>query len=183
MSGIYKNGIVKTSTIIESSSTMLNTFTAHSYTPTTALNSCIERYITGFVKGKSYAVELIVTWNGFKTNASSNFDMWFQGATYSGGSWNWNSVNYLAKALSSICYLKTLVLSVDSGTTYLYNEFTSSGDATGYAIGIRSNYSNGTGTIAYSNLKIAPLDSFVKSRNDGCKISNSKIVMNNCIEL
>lgn len=183
MSAIYKNGIINTDVILESSTTMLNTFTSGGYTPTTSINSCIGSNITGFVKGTKYAVEMIVTWKGFKTDTASNFGAWFQGSTYIGGTWNWNNTNYLSTALASACSLKSLVLSADSGTKYIYTEFTSSSDATGYSLGMRFDYSNGTGSIAYSNLKVTPLESFIKSSNDGGKIYNSKIVMNDFVEL
>ena len=48
---------------------------------------------------------------------------------------------------------------------------------------MRFDYSNGTGSIAYSNLKVTPLDSFVKSNNDGGKLYDSKIIMNDFIEI
>lgn len=183
MSSIYKNGIVSTDEITESSTAMLNTFTSGGYTPTTATNSCIQSNITRFVKGKKYAVEMILKWSGFKTNTATNFNAFFQGSTYVDGSWTWSGSNYLTTSINSASNLKNTVLSADSGTKYIYAEFTSSGDATGYGLGMRFDYSNGTGSIAYSNLKVTPLDSFVKSSNDGGKLYNSKILMNDFIEL
>lgn len=183
MSGIYKSGIVKSDEIVESSTTMLNTFTSNGYTPTTEKNSTIQSNVTGFVKGKTYAVEMVITWKGFKTNVADNFGAWIQGSAYADGAWSWSVANPLANALSLACNIKSLVLSADSGTKYLYTEFTSSGDATGYGLGMRFDYSNGTGYIAYSNLKITPIDTFVKSNGDGGKIYNSKMIMNDFIEL
>lgn len=183
MSSIYKNGIVSTDEITESLTTMLNTFTSGGYTPSNIQNACIQSNINGFVKGKKYAVEIVLQWSGFKTNAATNFNAYFQGSICADGSWTWNASNYLTNAINSVSNLKDTVLNADSGTKYIYTEFTSSGDATGYGLGMRFDYSNGTGSIAYSNLKVTPLDSFVKSNNDGGKLYDSKIIMNDFIEI
>lgn len=174
MTQFYKNGIIKTGQFIAPDSTLLNTFTSESYTPTTDNNSCMEKSITGFEKNKSYVIELLVFWRGFKTSVASNFDIFFQGSNYNGTEWVWTG-NTMTSSLNTSQNLKTLVLSADVGSKFLRTTFSTTYQ--GLQLGCRSNYSNGASKIEFSNIKIYPAE------YSGYKLYNDKIIMNDFIEI
>lgn len=184
MSGIYKTGIVKTSTFNDSTIALLNPSKSASITPYAATaNVCLNTDVTGFKKGKTYGIEFFIAWSGFKTKAASDFNAWFQGAVCSGGTWSWSIGNPLAEALCNACDLKGTLLGADSGSKFISTKFTVTGDITGLGFGVRFDNSNGTGNFAYTNLAIAPIESFVSSKNEGGKIYNTKLIMNDFIEV
>lgn len=184
MSGIYKTGIVKSSAFNDSTIGLMNPSNSASITPTAATaNICLSMDITGFQKGKTYGVELLIAWSGFKTNAASDFNAFFQGAAYSGGDWSWSIGNPMSEALRTACDLKGTLLGADSGSKFISTKFTVTADMTGLGFGVRFDKSNGTGNFVYKNLRIAPIESFISSKNDGGKIFNSSILMNDFIEI
>jgi len=177
MTQILSNGIIKTGELYDSDSMLLNTFSSEGYTPTTAVNSTMGKYIIGFKANTTYIIELLVTWNGFKTNTPSNFNIWFQGDTYDGTSWSWSRSNEMITQISKIQNLKTLVLSADSGSKFLKTNFTVGSTNQGLNLGCRSDYSNGVGTITFSNVKVYPAE------YSGSRIYDKKIVMSDFIEI
>lgn len=135
-----------------------------SYTPTTAQNSCIEGYIiwTESLKVNDYfTISIDVSWSGFDTsNTNGTFDMWFQGSQRKNTTFAWVTGNPFAEALNAVQDLGTLVLSATSGTkTITANAAigtTAVKQYNAFHLGIRSDYSNGVGTVTISNLKIIP---------------------------
>lgn len=182
MSGIYKTGIVKSSAFNESEIANLNTFTSGGYTPTATTNSCIQSNISGFQKGGKYRVEFLLTWSGFTTDTSSSFNAFFQGSAYTGGEWSWTVGNPMTTAINNNA-LKGIVLGAASGSKFISEEFTVTGDTTALGFGMRFDNANGTGTVNYSNLSVSAVQSFVSSKNEGGKICNTKMIMNDFIEV
>lgn len=174
---ICKNGCVKAGGFTETNGAMLNTFTSEGYTPANVMNSCMGKNITGFEKGKQYYIELSIVWSGFKTNAADNFSILAQGAAYDDSAWVWSIGNPMTSALGNF---KTLVLSADSGEKLFKVKFTA--NCTGYQLGCRADYSNGSGTITYKNIRVVPADSYVDGSVSGGHILADSIAMDNFIE-
>lgn len=153
---INKNGIVSTNTFYESDGILMNKTKSISYTPAKdTINSCLGvEAIKGFVQGKQYYVELTIVWSGFEDIVEPNFDCWTQGSTYNGTEWNWTGNNPLTNTVGN---LKSTLLGASSGTKQISGTFTAS-DRTGYCLGIRTDYSNGTGKVGFSNIKIIPAE-------------------------
>lgn len=176
--GVNKSGVVNAGSFVETNGAMLNTFMSEGYTPTASVeNSCMGRYITGFVVGKEYYIELLIVWSGFTINAADNFRIWGQGSTYDGSSWTWSIGNPMAYSIGQI---RDLVLSADSGEKLLKVKFTAT--HTGYELGCRADYSNGKGTITYKNIRVVPADSFVDGAINSGRILVNSIAMDNFIE-
>ena len=182
--GVNKSGVVNAGSFVETNGAMLNTFMGEGYTPTASVtNSCMGRYITGFVKGKSYVIDMTVIWSGFKTDVADNFNIGSQGSCYDGTSWSWNYSNPMCNAINNLKGFKDLVLSADSGSKRYVATFSITSDCTGLELGCRTNYSNGKGTITYSNIRVVPADNYVDGSTSAGKLTDDSIVMDNFIEM
>lgn len=182
--GVNKSGVVNAGSFVETNGAMLNTFMSEGYTPTASVeNSCMGRYITGFVKGKSYVIDMTVIWSGFKTDVADNFNIGSQGSCYDGTSWSWNYSNPMCNAINNLKVFKDLVLSADSGSKRYVATFSITSDCTGLELGCRTNYSNGKGTITYSNIRVVPADNYVDGSTSAGKLTDDSIVMDNFIEM
>lgn len=182
--GVNKSGVVNAGSFVETNGAMLNTFMSEGYTPTASVtNSCMRRYITGFVKGKSYVIDMTVIWSGFKTDVADNFNIASQGSCYDGTSWSWNYSNPMCNAINNLKGFKDLVLSADSGSKRYVATFSITSDCTGLELGCRTNYSNGKGTITYSNIRVVPADNYVDGSTSAGKLTDDSIVMDNFIEM
>lgn len=182
--GVNKSGVVNAGSFVETNGAMLNTFMSEGYTPTASVtNSCMGRYITGFVKGKSYVIDMTVIWSGFKTDVADNFNIGSQGSCYDGTSWSWNYGNPMCNAINNLKGFKDLVLSADSGSKRYVATFSITSDCTGLELGCRTNYSNGKGTITYSNIRVVPADNYVDGLTSAGKLTDDSIVMDNFIEM
>lgn len=181
---VNKSGVVNAGRFVETNGAMLNTFMSEGYTPTASVdNSCMERNITGFEKGKSYVIDMTVIWSGFKTDVADNFNIGSQGSCYDGTSWSWNYGNPMCNAINNLKGFKDLVLSADSGSKRYVATFSITNDCTGFQLGCRTNYSNGKGTITYSNIRVVPADSYVDGLTSAGKLTDDSIVMDNFIEM
>lgn len=182
--GVNKSGVVNAGSFVETNGAMLNTFMSEGYIPTASVeNSCMGRYITGFVKGKSYVIDMTVIWSGFKTDVADNFNIGSQGSCYDGTSWSWNYSNPMCNAINNLKGFKDLVLSADSGSKRYVATFSITSDCTGLELGCRTNYSNGKGTITYSNIRVVPADNYVDGSTSAGKLTDDSIVMDNFIEM
>ena len=182
--GVNKSGVVNAGSFVETNGAMLNTFMSEGYTPTASVeNSCMGRYITGFVKGKSYVIDMTVIWSGFKTDVADNFNIGSQGSCYDGTSWSWNYSNPMCNAINNLKGFKDLVLSADSGSKRYVATFSITSDCTGLELGCRTNYSNGKGTITYSNIRVVPADNYVDGSTSAGKLTDDSILMDNFIEM
>lgn len=181
---VNKSGVVNAGRFVETNGAMLNTFMSEGYTPTASVdNSCMERNITGFEKGKSYVIDMTVIWSGFKTDVADNFNICSQGSCYDGTSWSWNYGNPMCNAINNLKGFKDLVLSADSGSKRYVATFSITNDCTGLQLGCRTNYSNGKGTITYSNIRVVPADSYADGSTSAGKLTDDSIVMDNFIEM
>ena len=182
--GVHKSGVVNAGSFVETNGAMLNTFTRESYTPVAATNnSTMGNKITGFVKGKSYVIDMTVIWSGFKTDVTDNFAIVSQGSCYDGTSWSWDYSNPMCNAINNLKGFKDLVLSADSGSKRYVATFSITNDCTGVQLGCRTNYSNGKGTITYSNIRVVPADNYVDGSTSAGKLIDDSIVMDNFIEM
>lgn len=129
------------------------------WTPTTANNSNIFLYnidLDNLNVGDIIVVELDFEWNGFdESNTDGTFYIYFQCACYKHGDETeyWETGN-ISDALNKVVSPKTLVLGSTVGYYHYIAEATiiETNKEYNYAtIGIRSDYSNGTGTIRITN--------------------------------
>ena len=196
-----KNGVISSDNIYESSGMNLvqqdqinKTF---SYTPSTNTNSCIHPgYVVDYSNckpGEKIYCRIKVEWNGFdESNTNGTFNMWFQGDNYNNTTnvWEWKGTSLVANALNNKQSLKTLVLSKASGTAIITSDaYTIPSNFPNPYIkgrmGIRTDYSNGTGWIAISELEVVQEKYYVGEKtNSAFKISkNNFISCQNIIEI
>lgn len=161
---------------------------ANSYTPTTAVNSCMNTAYTVYqdtlVSGDTATIELDILWDGFdESNVNGDFDIWFQGAAYTGTTGTWTSNPYTT-SLNAAQNLKTMVLSKTMGI-YHYVATTGALSASNLSydrvnIGIRSDYSNGTGTITIQNCHVYNTKNYLGKEKT--KFSTDNVLSNSYIE-
>lgn len=167
---ITKGGILKSLSINESSGRNLviesNRNSSYSYTPGTGTNSTVDGYdvdLSSCKSGDILYIRIRVDYNGLNaSNTSGTFGIWFQGTSYnSSEGWNWNHGNIITEALGDI----TSIVSGNNGCTILHKSVTvSSSIPETYSkvrVGLRSDYSNGTGSIRISELEVIPSKYYV----------------------
>ena len=167
---ITKGGILKSLSINESSGRNLviesNRNSSYSYTPGTGTNSCIDGYdvdLSSCKSGDILYIRIRVDYNGLNaSNTSGTFKIWFQGTSYnSSEGWNWNHGNLIASTLGDI----TSIVSGNNGCTILHKSVTVSSSipetCSKVRVGLRSDYSNGTGSIKISELEVIPSKYYV----------------------
>lgn len=184
---INKNGNIQISEINESDAMRMNSNMTAVYSPTKdAQNSCMNVCdIKGFEEGKKYYLEMDIIWSGFKDNSASNFGSWAQGATWNGSSWDWNVGNPLAGLVNSLAgsngKITSLLLSETSGSKHIKGFFTAN-SRTGYALGCRTDYSNGVGAIKFANVRVVPAEYAIDNSTSYGKIASDKIIIKEIIE-
>lgn len=148
-----------------------------SYTPAADTNNST---MTGFyferIEGiYNYRITLVVTWSGFDniSTTSENFDAVFQGATVKlDGSSVWSGECGINSQLRAQGHLGTLARGAASGTRLYDTSFTvpAAWDGTykGQYVGIRTNYSNGTGKWTISKVRIYPADEHMVDQASLC---------------
>ena len=196
---IQKNGVFSAYTINESEAMNLMTTTnSLTHTPGTGSNSCKQLNILQnknmvIEEGQKYVINLDITWSGFdKSNTSGTFylstnHMW----TDSSGTNRWSPANLFTKAiLNEVDSFGALVLSADSGFTHITctTEAMTTDMVTAKAIyiSLRSDYSNGVGTITLSNIKIIPEKYYTTDTiqsGSSMKIGSDSIVARELYEL
>jgi len=139
--------------------------TVASYTPTASTaNSCMRGYYFERIEGVyRYHVSLVLTWSGY-TNISTeqtSFNAWFQGVNVKlDGTEVWESTDPVNNALNGFSWPGTLARNAASGSKQYEADFTV--DSTwmstykGGFVGLRTDYSNGTGKWTISKVKIYP---------------------------
>ena len=162
----FKTGVISTSDIYESDG--MNTYTYAntpiSFTPNTGTNSCSGQYTwytpDGAVTGDVFRIFVTIDYNGFDTsNTAGTFDMWWQGSVYDNTTetWKWEGNCNIAYTLNNV-RPKTVVLSSTKGTyTWEQTMALSENNATRYVgqhLQLRSDYSNGTGTLTIRDFKV-----------------------------
>ena len=171
---ITKGGILRSLSINESSGRNLviesNRNSSYSYTPGTGTNSCIDGYdvdLSSCKPGDTLYIRIRVDYNGLDaSNTSGTFRIWFQGPSYnSSEGWNWNHGNIIASLSSDALSDITSIVSGNNGYTILHKSVTVSSSAlseyTMVRVGLRSDYSNGTGSIKISELEVIPSKYYV----------------------
>lgn len=167
---IGKNGIVASPLFYESNATagISNPNISYSYKPAKDTNnSCMSGQVidfTNYVNSSSavtFHIELDVEYSGFDASSTAGtFAMIFQGSVYkiASSSFVWESNAGFNQALNNQKSLTLLVTENTSGTYHYSTTFTvSTNFLNTYSkqyLGIRTNYSNGSGTIAIKNIKI-----------------------------
>lgn len=192
--GIYKNGVWKQNEIHE-----FNAVESYSnratYTPTKdGTNSCsnltgvdLSQFI-GTTSNITLRVEIDVDYRDFDSSSTAGtFKMWWQGSNYSIAeeAYKWAGTNYIANALQNQMNPTTLVNGTGTGSYHYNNTVTIPASwwntYSKSNIGLRTDYSNGIGTITMKNLKVY-LDS--EYGNGNAKInSNQNLVANSFIEI
>lgn len=173
---ITKQGIITSPNIYESSAMNLHYETnpgdrdsrIYTFTPSTETNVCMRDII---IHGELYPnnelmhARFKVKWSGFDTsNTSGDFNIFFQGwYIRSDGTTNWWTA--LGNDANGHKDLKTLVLSSTSGE-YIYDFIFRNHPYTTHE-GVRSDYSNGTGTIEFSDFIVIPEKYYVPETFSG----------------
>jgi len=171
ISSILKNGIMTTDEFHESNSTKLSSSSGGSWTPLANTQNSTTNFavidLTDFGGSSTDVkihIEADVSWTAFTAGTGGTFQgLWFQGANYEIGSTsnNWNASNYITSALNTQYNLRT-ASAVTTAGNYHYDTIAtvpSSWLATydRSNLGMRCDYSDGTGTVTVSNLKVTPL--------------------------
>ena len=148
-----------------------------SYTPSADTNnSCMAGFYFERIDGiYNYRITLVVTWSGFTdiSTTSTNFSAGFQGATVKlDGSGVWSGGCNINSQLGAQGNLGTLAKGAASGTRLYDTSFTvpAAWDGTykGQFVGIRTNYSNGTGTWTISKVRVYPADEHMAGQASLC---------------
>lgn len=162
-----------------------------SYTPTAGQNSCINSafkwyYPEGSVVGDEFKVYLTVKYSGFdNSNTNGTFKIRFQGTNATDvNTWAWQGANPINAALNAKQDLTNLVLSSEYGEYRYETQFTLNqtymNSYVGSHLGVRSDFSNGTGTISLHDCKIVPIKYDINVEK--MRIATSYIVTNDFIE-
>lgn len=142
-------------------------FSTWSYTPSANTNnSCMTGLYFEYIPGIfTYRITLVATWSGFDniSTTSTNFDAWFQGATVKvDGTSEWSGGSSITSQLNAQGSLKNLAKGAASGSKLYDVSFTVptawTGTYKGQYVGIRTDYSNGTGKWTISKARIYPAD-------------------------
>jgi hypothetical protein len=189
---ISKNGIVSSNNLYESKAmNIANSSYIGSYTPGTGTNSCLNQLMipfTDYTEKTTFHIRVLVTYSGFDTsNENGIFDMWFQGDVrkVSDNTTTWNN-NYMTSKLNNYKNLKVLVLSSESGIFQYDTTFTIPASwfetYNGIRLGIRSDYSNGTGKITISNVEVMP-EKYYIGGGTALRVGEDYIAVNEFYEL
>lgn len=195
---LSKRGLVKTNNLYESfgmnlayGSTPGDYSKAKiSYTPLSgATNSCLDGFTVNFEDCTAgeiiHMIFCIDWWGDFITNKNSSFSMWFQGAMYkkSTGAYEWNG-HFFCDILNGSYGLTSLVTSKKTGHKLVDIKFALNGNFPTYTkqkLGIRTDYSNGTGTIQLSNI-LVNREKYYAGKGPAVRFASSSITSNNYIE-
>ena len=148
-----------------------------SYTPAADTDSsCMNGVYFERIEGiYNYRITLVVTWSGFTdiSTTSTNFAATFQGITVKlDGSSVWSGGSNINSQLQAQGNLGTLAKGAASGTRLYDTSFTvpAAWDGTykGQYVGIRTNYSNGTGKWTISKVRIYPADEHMEDTASLC---------------
>lgn len=147
-----------------------------SYTPAEGDNKCLTGFYFECIPGvQKYRIELLVKWSGFAdiSTTHTNFQAFFQGYTYNAsGTKVWVDVGPMNTAMNSSKSLTSLATGAASGTYKYSVEFTLPNTwpdtYKGNEVGIRTNYSNGTGTWTISKARIYPADEHMEDTASLC---------------
>jgi len=148
-----------------------------SYTPAAdANNSCMTGFYFECIPGvQKYRIELLVKWSGFAdiSTTHTNFQAYFQGITYNAsGTKLWVDYGPMNAAMNSSKSLTSLATGAASGTYKYSVEFTLPNTwpdtYKGNDVGIRTDYSNGTGTWTISKVRIYPADEHMEDTASLC---------------
>lgn len=185
---VGKEGLVYGSHLSESGGTqrLFNNYTdmipvdpnhsTKTFTPMTTQNSTVTWYYFECIPGmRKYHITMVLEWGGFEniTTDKPNFSAWFQGTarkTDKSGN-EWNAASFTA-ALNNHKMPGTLAKANASGI-YLYDiDFEMSSYYTdeyiGQHLGLRSDYSNGTGWFRISKVRIYPADDHMEDTASLC---------------
>ena len=192
---LYKNGIWTENNIHEFNAVENYNNSEATYTPTKdATNSCcnltsvdLSQFI-GTTSDITLRIEIDIDYNNFDSSSTAGtFKMWWQGSNYviAEDAYKWSGSNYIAIALQNEENPTTIVNEVSSGTYHYNTKITipkTWWDSYSKSnIDLRTDYSNGVGTITMKNLKIY-LDS--EYGNGYAKInSNQNLVAQDFIEI
>jgi len=122
-----------------------------------------------------YHITMVVEWSGFADILTTNpdFTINFHGPNYiiGGTTYEWTG-NPISTALYAVKTMQSLVTGADSGSYKYEADFTlTSGWLSSYwacYVGFRTNYSNGTGKITASKLRIYPADEHMTNSASLC---------------
>lgn len=148
-----------------------------SYTPAADTNnSCMDFGFFCPEEGVTkYHITMMVEWSGFADILTTNpdFTINFHGPNYiiGGTTYEWTT-NPISSALYAVKTMQSLVTGAASGSYKYEADFTlSSGWLNSYwacYVGFRTNYSNGTGKITASKLRIYPADEHMEDTASLC---------------
>lgn len=198
-----KNGIISSNNIYEPAGKNLveesKRGKSYTYTPGTGTNATLHPGFTvdlsDCTTGEKLYIRIKVDWSGFDTsNTAGTFAIWFQGDVYNAttNTWTWNTGNIIAGKLGSGGNITNTLLSATSGSIIFESVATVPSNykdtITMARLGLRSDYSNGTGTITISDLEVIPEKYYTpspESTNSGSalKIADDYIVANRLYEL
>lgn len=154
-----------------------------SYTPAAGTNnSCMTGFYFERIEGiYNYRVTLVLTWSGFDNISTiENFGVWFQGATVKlDGSAVWSGSCNINPRLNLQASPGALAKRAASGTMLYDTSFTVpaewDGTYKGQYVGIRTNYSNGTGKWTISKVRVYPADEHMAGQASLCSSGDIQV--------
>ena len=158
-----------------------------SFTPSTDNNSTYQ-FLRVHVEddpNQNYHLSMTVDWNNFdRSNTSGTFTIYWQEYYYdnSDSSYKWGNTT-IGNALNADMELINMVLSAGSGIYQYEVDFKTSSKVSNGYLRVRSNYSNGIGTIKFSNISIIPKKYYFSENGSKAKIWNNKLIANQIIEV
>lgn len=193
---INRTSVVTSPSFVEAGSHLFSVPTSvYSYKPAAGgTNSCISgpgidlsEYIDTS-NDVQLRIRLLLTYSGTFGASGGTFAMRFQGSNYetASSSYKWAGTNYICAALNNQQSLATLVTSSASGS-YQYDT-TCTIPASWFQtysrsyLGIRTDYSNGNGTVSFSDIRIEP-EKYASSSNGKAHIGSDFISANAIIEV
>jgi len=191
---VYKTGITTSNHYYENNGVNIYTgqTNSFSYTPAAGTNKCMEELIPApdsSYEPIRYRVELDIVYSGFTNDnpdGSLNIHSNHTG-TNSAGTMTWSN-NPFDEAWegyvnANATNLTSLVLSQESGTFHVdtYTRVLNSTDVSykSYRLSVRCDYSNGTATFAFNNVKITPS----YATGDKVQVRENSVTANDFIEI
>lgn len=173
---LSESGGTSCATLLNSTNPFDPNRTKWSYTPAAnADNSCMDFATVNIIDGVStYHISMIVEWSGFAdiTTTNPNFSTNFHGVLRAkDGTTAWNT-NPATTALNGVSNWNNMVKGAASGiykyeaTITLSSSFMTTYRA--FDVGFRTNYSNGTGKITASKLRVYPADEHMEDTASLC---------------
>lgn len=177
MSNVTKQGQVKTNTFYEEGDQSIVTLIAGvTYTPAANTNnSCRRPYRITTNKDQQYIVEADFAWNNMGAGTGGTYRVALNQNYYIGGTATWSG------DIIQSMFPNYTIMQTGSGTFHGKALWKETVQCDYREIGIRTDYSNGSGSITFSNFKISPVNQ-ATTLDNSARFGDTYITVNELIE-